>query len=129
VIENEIETEVKTELKKPKKPYKNKTSHKAFHNHVTAEFHRIREEVETLPDDKAVIAMMSVIFWWIVDKNKGMINSIKISDYIKQETYLDHWFLKLANDYSRTKDQKKSKKRVRKKVRRKFGIFDVPKKK
>jgi hypothetical protein len=119
---------IETQPKKQQVTKKN-TSNKAFHHHLAKEFHRIRNEVETLNDEKAILSVMSIIFWWVTEKNRGMLNSIKMSDYLKQEPYLDHWFYKLATEYKRKKEQNPKKNVPPKRTTRKFGIFDIPKKK
>lgn len=111
------------EENKPK--YTMKTKNKLFQEKIAKEFHRIRDQVEVSNDDQAVVLVMSSVLWYILDKHRHTAESLKFSDYLKNEPFLDHWFFKIATDYGRDKSTKK-KRKPKKKTQRKFGIFNVP---
>ena len=110
------------EENKPK--YAMKTKNKIFQEKIAKEFNRIRDKVELSPDDQAVLLVMSSVLWNILDKHRHLSESLKFSDYLKNEPFLDHWFFKLATEYGREKSAKK-KPKYQKKVQFKFGIHNV----
>lgn len=108
------------ETKAPRKKIKNTALLKLMER----EFKRLRKEIDLLEDKDAAHLLLSSCLWFIVDRNRVDIESLRFSDFLKYEPYIDHWFFKIAAEYARTRGEMR--KNNRKKLN-KFGIFNVKK--
>jgi DNA helicase IV len=105
----------------PRKKIKNITLQKQMER----EFKRLRKEIELIDNKEASTLILSACLWFIVERNRSAIESLRLSDFLKHEPYVDHWFFKLASEYSRTRGEMKKKNRKTK--ANKFGIFNIKK--
>lgn len=101
-----------------------KIKNNALQKQMAKEFKKLRKEIEILDDRAAAGLILSACLWSIVERNRSEIESLRFSDFLKQEPYADHWFFKIASDYSRARGERKT---SRKKKLNKFGIFNIKK--
>lgn len=107
-------------MKLPRKKIKNNTLLK----HLEKEYHRKRKQLELMEDKDAASLVLAASLWFIVERNRGAIDSLRFSDFLKHEPYIDHWFFKIASDYSRTRTDNRTRKKTRS---NRFGIFNIKK--
>lgn len=104
----------------PRKKIKNYT----LLRHLEREYHRKRKQLDLMEDKEAACLVLAASLWFIVERNRGAIDSLRFSEFLKHEPYIDHWFFKLASEYGRTRNDKKN---HRKTKSNRFGIFNIKK--
>lgn len=90
------------------------------------EFKELKIEFSFLTEEEKVIKILSIILHKIYERNFRNLDSLKFSDYLKEEPYLDYHFFKICKEieFNGTVLDKNLRRRPFKK---KFGIFDVDK--
>ncbi len=84
----------------------------------------LKWEFTTMTHEQKILSILEVICFEIFKRNKENVSSLKFSDYIKNEPYLDHYLLKICKELDNKKNEKIKKPKQKTK---KFGIFDVAK--
>ena len=84
----------------------------------------LKWEFTTMSHEEKIISILKSVVYEIYKRNQNKCSSLKFSDYLKNEPYLDHYLIKICRE-STLKPKNEIKKKA--KQTKKFGIFDVSK--
>jgi hypothetical protein len=88
------------------------------------ELKRWRKFLQVMDHERLVVSALNMALYQIYLRNKDSTRSLKFSDYLKEEPYLDHYFYKVCRELDTRELNPRKRIYDRRKVKE-FGVFNV----
>ena len=90
------------------------------------ELKRWKKYLQVMDHERLVVSALNMALYQIYLRNKDNSQSLKFSDYLKEEPYLDHYFYKVCRELD-TRELNPRKRIYNRRKVKEFGVFDVNK--
>lgn len=88
------------------------------------ELKRWRKYLQVMDHERLVVSALNLALYQVYKRNKDTVQSLKFSDYLKEESYLDHYFYKVCRELD-ARELNPRKRIYDKRKPKSFGVFDV----
>lgn len=93
-------------------------------NQCRKELSRWKSTIQLMEYEDQIHTVLNLVLYQIYSRNKESNQSLKFSDYLKNEPYLDHYLFRVCRELENGKTSVK-KRIYTKQSKKKYGIFDV----
>lgn len=93
-------------------------------NQCRKELSRWKNVIQVLDHEELVATVLNITLYQVYKRNKKQCQSVKFSDYLKEEPYLDHYLYRVCRELETNGIDIKKRIYARRGVK-KFGVFDV----
>lgn len=85
---------------------------------------RWKPALQRMDYEEQVMTILNMTLYFIYERNKERVQSLKFSDFLKVEPYLDHYLYRVCRDLEHRELAPKFRIYTKRQVK-KFGVFDV----